>query len=101
MSGAEDALGDGHITLAHGDERIAGDALLGRRGAAFHVPCPPRVEGGAAIERAAAGDRDIFLFKRVDERRVVHAFDAFPAREHDRVKRGVGVETQRGAGGDV
>ena len=37
-----------------------------------------------SIERAFAGDRDVPLFKRVDEGRVVEHLDAFPAREDDR-----------------
>ena len=36
---------------------------------------------GLAVERALARDGDVFAFEGVDQRRVVHQLDAFPARE--------------------
>src|SRR6185503_6784081 len=48
------------------------------------VPWPPVFVVTLAVERAFAGDRDVSLFERVDERRVVEEFDTFPTREDDR-----------------
>ena len=50
----------------------------------FATPVPPVVRVRLAVERPGAGDRDVLRLERVDERRVVHQLDAFPAREHDR-----------------
>src|SRR5438067_1932057 len=46
-------------------------------------------------------DRDVFLFEGVDERRVIHALDAFPAGENDRMPGGIEDETQRRALGEM
>jgi hypothetical protein len=53
------------------------------------------------VEGAAARDRDVLLLPRIDERRIVHELDAFPAREHDGVARWIGVELERRTLGDV
>lgn len=54
-----------------------------------------------AVGRALAGDRDVLLSPRVDQRRVVHELHAFPACEHDGIAGRVGVELERRTGGDV
>ena len=47
-------------------------------------------------------DRDIQRVARVDQRRIVHALDALPARQDDRqVAPGIGAEAQRRARGQV
>src|SRR5947208_643364 len=40
---------------------------------------------GVAVDGALSGDPDVFLFEGIEERRVVHALHAFPAREHERI----------------
>ena len=51
-----------------------------------------------AVDYSFAGDRDVLLFKGVDERRVAHQFHAFPTREHIRqILLWIAIEFDRGA----
>ena len=53
--------------------------------------------GAGSIQGAAACERDVLLTEGVDHGRVVHAFDAFVAGEHERIAGGVAAEHERGA----
>jgi hypothetical protein len=78
---------DGRALLAKAEEQVA-VGLLVRLAARAVLPGPPMVGVGLAVERPAAGDRDVLLLERVHERRVVHQLDALPSREHGRVAAG-------------
>ena len=56
---------------------------------ASSLPCPSSVPLPVM--------RDVLLAVRVDQRRVVHALHALPAREHDGIAGRIGVEQQRRA----
>src|SRR5690348_6983655 len=100
MARAEDTFRDGYVGLAHSDQSVAVVLLLDCA-LALVVPRPPRVPIGAAVEGAAARDCDVLLFERVDERRKVHAFDAFPPGENHGISCWIKNPTQRRAGHDV
>src|SRR5205814_665998 len=95
---AELAFRNGYTLLHHLAQRGAGLALIRLVGfrSAFAAPRPPVLRAGLAVEHSSAGDGDILLVQRVDERRVVHAFHPLEAREHHRVELRVWVELDRG-----
>src|SRR5262249_6571400 len=64
-------------------------------------PGPPVLAVCIAVECALAGDSNVLLRKGVDERRVVHQFDAFPARKYHRIFPRVADEAHRGAAKDM
>ncbi len=78
----------GNAFFSHREQRVSIGTLVAHaffpavRGAS--IPGPPVFVVTLSIERTFAGDRDVLLFKRVDERRVVEHLDAFPTREDDR-----------------
>src|SRR6266536_631149 len=59
---------------------------------ALAVVVEPGAGRALAVERTGAGDRDVGLVEGVDERGEVHALDALPAGEHQRVLLRVGAE---------
>ena len=85
---AELALRDGDALLRHLHQRRARLTLIRIFGPGGpHLPahghqCSPL----ACPVQRAAGDCDVLLVERVDEGGVVHALEAFEAREHDGVK---------------
>ena len=105
VAGAEDAVLDRHAALRHVEERVAVGILIdvallpAAVRAAF--PRPPVRAVAVAVDRAAAGDRDVRLLEGVDERREVHQLGAFPPRQHDGVFVGVARETDRRPLADV
>src|SRR5262249_34864139 len=59
-------------------------------------PRPPVLAIGLPIKNALAGDRDVLLFKGIDERRVIHQLHAFPTRENDgQIFLRIGIEFDR------
>ena len=56
-----------------------------------------RKRAGLSVQRARAGDRNVGLAKRIDERRVVVQIIAFPARQHVRILARIGAELERRA----
>lgn len=68
------ALLDRHVGGSHGVEFLE-RFHMGRRA---RVPLLPDLQ--PRLKLALAGDRDVFAIERVDERRVVEAFHALPAR---------------------
>ena len=56
---------------------------------------------GVAVDRSRAGNRNVLLFEGVDEGRVVHQLDPFPASEDQRVFAGIAGKADRGPGADV
>src|ERR1044072_4496255 len=85
---AKNALADRRAALGQLFERLARLQLVGcallPAVALLTLPRPPVFVVAVAIERACAGDGDILLLKGIDERRVVHQFHTFPAREDER-----------------
>ena len=95
---AEAALGDRNPLLAHLEQAVPRRRLRAFGRTATPFPVPPVVVAGLTVQRAPAGDGDVALFERVDERRVVHQLDALPAREDRRqVGARIGREQQRRA----
>ena len=83
---AEDALGDRDARSAHVDQPRRAPAFWSA--AARPARCPSTATSGRRRPGRRAcpspGDRDVLGLEGVDERRVVHQLDAFPAREDDR-----------------
>src|SRR6476619_6218019 len=87
MTLAKDALTHRHALFRHRKQRVSIGTLVThslfpavRRAP---VPRPPVFVVTLPVERAFAADRDVPLFKGVDERRVVEHLDTFPTREHN------------------
>src|SRR5215212_9718053 len=85
---AKDAFSNRNALLCHREQRRSVSTLVAHaffpavRGTA--VPWPPVFVVTLSVECSFSGDRDVLLFKSVDERRVVEQLDAFPARENYR-----------------
>src|SRR2546429_514622 len=94
---------------AFGDVLIKDAARLALFGIAFlpatarpSFPWPPVSAVSLAVDHAFTGDRDVLLFKRVDERRVAHQLHTFPAREHvGQILARVLAELDRGSSSQV
>src|SRR5207302_1063390 len=87
-SGSERALGYRLVAVTHLPQQrprllLARIALL-VAAIGLALPGPPMGAVRLALESSAAGNRDVLLLVRVDERRVVHALQALPAREDQR-----------------
>ena len=88
MALAKDAFANRNALLRHREQRCSVSTLVAHaffpavRGTA--VPWPPVFVVTLSVECSFSRDRDVLLFKSVDERRVVEQLDAFPARENYR-----------------
>ena len=85
MTLAKHTFAHGNASFSHAKQRVSIGTLVAH---AFFptvlrtsVPLPPVFVVTLSIERTSARDGDVSLFERVNERRVVEEFDAFPARE--------------------
>src|SRR6478609_688306 len=102
---AEDALADRCALLGHLKKQGAIGCLIrlaffpSTLGAAF--PRPPVLAICIAVDGSRAGDRDVFLFKGIEEGRVVHQLNAFPASEDQRIFTGIARKPDCSARADV
>src|SRR5262245_31807049 len=102
MAVSENSLTNGNTLLGHLLQCRSVRALIRR---AFlptvicaTVPGPPGIVSTLSIKRSFARNRDVSLFKRVDERRIIHQFGAFPTSEdHRQVVAGILAELDCGA----
>ncbi len=66
------------------------------------LPRPPVFAIRVSIQRAIAGDREVFLVIGIDAGRIIHALHAFPtAVDQRQISRSFLRELERGPGGNV
>src|SRR4029077_4709409 len=102
---AEDALPYRRALLGHLKKQRAIGRLIGLAWVPSTLrpplPRPPVLAICIAVDGPRASDRDVFLFKGIDEGRVVHQLNPFPASEDQRIFTGIARKPDRSAGADM